>query len=74
MSGQPVSDYGDGRYVDGYRQGNDGGRQVATVIGGLAGAIIEPAAYFSKHPPKQIEDREARELVEAFIDQYGHKA
>ncbi|MBN8803000.1 MAG: glycine zipper 2TM domain-containing protein [Stenotrophomonas acidaminiphila] len=33
-------DHGDGRYVDGYRQGNDGGRQVATVIGGLAGAII----------------------------------
>jgi len=35
-----VRDHGDGRYVDGYRQGNDGGRQVATVIGGLAGAFI----------------------------------
>lgn len=39
----------------------------------LKGAIIEPAAYFQKHPPKQIEDREARELVEKFIDTYGHK-
>lgn len=39
---------------------------------GLTGAIIEPAAYFSKHPPKQIEDREARELVEAFITAHGH--
>ena len=41
---------------------------------GLAGAIIEPAAFFSKHPPKQIEDREARELVEAFITTYGHSS
>jgi myo-inositol-1-phosphate synthase len=39
---------------------------------GLSGAIIEPAAYFSKHPPKQIEDREARELVETYISRYGH--
>lgn len=35
---------------------------------GLKGAIIEPAAYFQKHPPKQIEDRTARQLVEDFID------
>lgn len=40
---------------------------------GLAGPIIEPAAYFQKHPPEQIEDRTARELVERFILQYGHK-
>lgn len=40
---------------------------------GLSGAIIEPAAYFQKHPPRQIEDRKARELVEAFIVQYGIK-
>lgn len=40
----------------------------------LSGAIIEPAAYFQKHPPQQIEDREARELVEKFIDTYGHKS
>ncbi len=39
----------------------------------LKGAIIEPAAYFQKHPPKQIEDRTARELVEKFIQKYGHK-
>lgn len=37
----------------------------------LAGPIIEPAAYFQKHPPKQIEDRRARELVEEFIQKYG---
>ena len=40
---------------------------------GLSGAIIEPAAYFSKHPPKQIEDREAHALVEAYIARYGHQ-
>jgi len=41
---------------------------------GLSGAIIEPAAYFQKHPPKQIEDREARDMVERFIEKYGNKA
>ena len=41
---------------------------------GLKGAIIEPAAYFQKHPPKQIEDRTARELVEQFIQKYGQKS
>lgn len=40
---------------------------------GLAGPIIEPAAYFQKHPPQQIEDRTARELVERFIQKYGQK-
>ncbi len=40
----------------------------------LKGAIIEPAAYFQKHPPKQIEDRTARELVEQYIQKYGHKS
>ena len=39
----------------------------------LSGPIIEPAAYFQKHPPKQIEDRTARELVEKFIKKYGKK-
>ena len=34
---------------------------------GHAGPIIPPAAYFQKHPPVQIEDREARQLVEDFI-------
>lgn len=41
---------------------------------GLKGAIIEPAAYFQKHPPRQIEDRTARELVEAYITKYGVKS
>ncbi len=40
----------------------------------LAGPIVEPAAYFQKHPPKQIEDRTARELVERFIQKYGTAA
>jgi myo-inositol-1-phosphate synthase len=39
----------------------------------LKGAIIEPAAYFQKHPPQQIEDRTARELVEQYIQKYGKK-
>lgn len=40
---------------------------------GHAGAIIPPAAYFQKHPPVQIEDRRARELVEEFILENGIK-
>lgn len=40
---------------------------------GLKGPVIEPAAYFQKHPPQQIEDRTARGLVEQFIERYGHK-
>lgn len=39
----------------------------------LKGAIIEPAAFFQKHPPKQIEDHLARELVEKYITTYGQK-
>ncbi len=39
----------------------------------LSGPVIEPAAYFQKHPPKQFEDRTARELVEKFIKKYGRK-
>lgn len=39
----------------------------------LSGAIIEPAAFFKKHPPKQIEDRQARDLVEAYITKYSSK-
>lgn len=37
----------------------------------LSGAIIEPAAFFKKHPPQQIEDRKAKDLVEEFIVKYG---
>lgn len=40
----------------------------------LKGAIVEPAAFFKKHPPKQIEDRKARELVEEYIIKYGKTA
>ena len=40
----------------------------------LSGAIIEPAAYFQKHPPRQIEDHLARELVEKYITRYGYQA
>ncbi len=39
---------------------------------GLSGPIIEPAAYFQKYPPEQIEDRAARDLVERFIVKYGY--
>jgi len=35
---------------------------------------VEPAAYFQKHPPKQIEDREARALVEQFISKHSLRA
>ncbi len=34
---------------------------------GLAGAIIEPSAYFFKTPPKQITDFEARKILENWI-------
>ena len=34
---------------------------------GLGGAITSPSTYFFKSPPVQHEDREGRELVEAFI-------
>ena len=40
----------------------------------LSGPIIEPAAFFQKHPPKQIEDHRARQLVENFIRKYGQAA
>jgi myo-inositol-1-phosphate synthase len=39
----------------------------------LVGPIIEPAAYFQKHPPRQVEDRAARQMVEDFIRKYGNK-
>lgn len=40
---------------------------------GLAGPVLEPAAFFKKHPPVQIEDRKAKELVEEFIVKYSQK-
>ena len=39
----------------------------------LKGAIIEPAAFFKKHPPKQIEDAKAKQLVGEYIVKYGRK-
>jgi len=41
---------------------------------GLKGAIEAPSAYFTKTPPKQYTDAEAREMVEEFIKKYGKKA
>ncbi|MBN2015797.1 inositol-3-phosphate synthase [Candidatus Dojkabacteria bacterium] len=40
---------------------------------GLKGALIEPSAYFKKSPPKQFEDRQARRMVEEYIERYGKK-
>ncbi|MCL4465030.1 MAG: inositol-3-phosphate synthase [Chloroflexi bacterium] len=36
---------------------------------GLSGALEAPASYFMKSPPKQFTDNEAREMVEAFINE-----
>jgi myo-inositol-1-phosphate synthase len=36
----------------------------------LNGAIVGPSAYFMKSPPQQFTDHQAREMVEAFIEQY----
>ncbi len=38
---------------------------------GLSGALEGPSAYFMKSPPIQYTDDEAREMVEAFIRDYG---
>jgi myo-inositol-1-phosphate synthase len=40
---------------------------------GLSGALEAPSAYLMKSPPKQIEDGEARDLVERFISQNARK-
>jgi len=34
---------------------------------GLAGAIVEPSAYFMKSPPIQFPDDQARDRLEAYI-------
>jgi len=36
---------------------------------GVSGALIGPASYFMKSPPRQFSDHEARERTEAFIDE-----
>lgn len=40
---------------------------------GVKGSVEAPSSYFMKTPPKQFTDSEAREMVEAFIEQYGGK-
>jgi myo-inositol-1-phosphate synthase len=40
---------------------------------GLKGALIAPSSYFKKSPPVQFPDDQAREMVEEYIRQYGHK-
>lgn len=40
---------------------------------GLGGPILQPSAYFCKHPPKQIPDDAAHEELEAFIRGTGTK-
>jgi len=34
---------------------------------GIGGVLYSPAAYFSKHPPKQFTDEEAYTMTEEFI-------
>ena len=41
---------------------------------GLAGALEGPAAYFMKSPPRQYDDDEAHDMVEAFIRANARKA
>jgi myo-inositol-1-phosphate synthase len=41
---------------------------------GLAGALEAPSAYFMKSPPRQYDDDEAHDMVEAFIKQNARKA
>src|SRR5690554_190633 len=38
---------------------------------GLGGVLFSPAAYFCKHPPRQLTDDEAYRGVEEFIKQYS---
>lgn len=38
---------------------------------GMAGPIEAPSSFFFKHPPRQVTDDQAQELVERFIDGQG---
>jgi myo-inositol-1-phosphate synthase len=40
---------------------------------GIGGALEGPSAYLMKSPPKQIQDDEARQLVEQFIAKHARK-
>ncbi len=44
------------------------------LLNGVSGALEGPSAYLMKSPPKQVQDDEARDLVEAFIKRYARKA
>jgi myo-inositol-1-phosphate synthase len=37
---------------------------------GVAGSLVEPSSYLMKSPPQQIQDDDARELTETFIEKY----
>jgi myo-inositol-1-phosphate synthase len=41
---------------------------------GVSGSLVEPSSYLMKSPPKQIQDDEARELTEQFIERYRRGA
>jgi myo-inositol-1-phosphate synthase len=41
---------------------------------GISGALNAPSSYFMKSPPVQFKDEEARDLVEAFIDEARTRA
>src|SRR5881409_755426 len=41
---------------------------------GIAGSLVEPSSYLMKSPPQQIEDDEAHELTEQFIERYRRQA
>src|SRR5437588_4592166 len=41
---------------------------------GVAGSLVEPSSYLMKSPPQQIEDDEAHELTEQFIERNRRQA
>src|SRR5689334_9051986 len=41
---------------------------------GVAGSLVEPSSYLMKSPPQQIEDDDAHELTEQFIERYRRQA
>ena len=40
---------------------------------GVSGALEGPSAYLMKSPPKQLQDDDAYDAVEAFIKKYAKK-
>jgi myo-inositol-1-phosphate synthase len=41
---------------------------------GIAGSLVAPSSYLMKSPPQQIQDDEAHELTEEFIERYKRQA